>query len=693
MVFPALIRGLCMLRRMPTPRLLPKLDCLFSPVQCVSRLLWWMVPLVVACASPDGQNLQPQLPSAQQEPPLREGCNPLGGDDKEDCFTPFPSSFYVRPDPQDPKKLQVNIPAGVLPRTKKGLALDPTPLNRRDGFSPATPLLAYFPSRIDETTLPGPRSIAESTLPTSHVQLIHYETGGRVPLFAEVDKNASDGERQALLIYPQQRLKEHSRYVVAIFGLRTTDGKPLPPLSGFAAIRDNKLQKGSVRDGLRARFGEIFARLDKQGLPQASLQLAWDFQTASDESITGRLVRMRDAATKFIATSEPMPPSPVTILKVDDKPTAPLLRQVIGTFNVPSYLTDDVSGRLKLGPDGEPVIRGWGSFPFVANIPQCAERTMGPLPVMIFGHGLFGGALDELDSGYQREMANRLCVIQLGTDWLGLAEADLQYTIANVISDFNNLAQLTERLQQAHINFAMLAKLARSGLLGTVRELQLMGRPLLDPRRVFYYGISNGGVQGLTQLALSPDLQTGCLNVPGGFWSHMLWRSADFRMLGGLLAASYPDPLERQLIVALSQVLWDYTDPATYAPHVLGDLLPGNLLPKRVLYQEGLGDAQVPNLATRAMVRTMGLSLLNQPVEAVFGVGQVTGPVASAYVQYDIGQQPRPGDTNIPPDDNKVHEAIRRLEAAKSQLQGFLKEDGAVFDTCGNKPCVFPSMP
>lgn len=169
-----------------------------------------------------------------------------------------------------------------------------------------------------------------------------------------------------------------------------------------------------------------------------------------------------------------------------------------------------------------------------------------------------------------------------------------------------------------------------------------------------------------------------------------MWRSGNFQQLAPLLSASYADPLDRQILLALSQVMWDYSDPATYAPYVVRAPLPGSGGAKQVLYQEGIGDGQVPNLATRMMVRTMGIPLLNQPVDPPWGIPLGNGPLPSAYVQFDVGQTPRPGDDNIPPKGNPVHEAVRRLEAAKQQLQAFLRDGGTAIDTCGGKPCVFP---
>lgn len=641
------------------------------------------------CSGPADLPLGPP-PEQVQEPALALGCNPLGGGAREDCFTPFPSSFYTT---TEGIKTRLAIPAAALvPRGGRGMPLDPTRLNLRDGFSPATPMLAYFPAAIDDRNLPSaarPDVVEASLSESSPVQVLRFDTGERVPILVELDKNAAEGDRQALVVYPQIRLQPKTRYVVAIAGLLDKSGQKVAPLAGFAAIRDGKLAPGSIRAAQKERFAEIFTLLERKGLGRSALQLAWDFTTGSDEQTSGRLVRMRDQAWAYKVLG--MPAAPVTVTKVDEKPYDNIARRITATLAVPSFLTDDKTGRLQLGPDGEPVIRGVGQFPLVIHVPTCAATAMGPVPVLVYGHGLFGGAQGEMNSSYQREIINRLCMIQVGSDWIGLAAADRDYVVASVLSDFNNLVQLTDRLQQAHVNFATLFRLVRQGALEALTELRDGGRLLVDSKRVYYYGISNGGIQGLTALALSPDLSRAALTVPGGFWSFMMWRSSNFGQLETLIATNYPDALDRQILVALSQSHWDYSDPATYAPHVLRDLLPGSTEPKRVLYQEGVGDAQVPNLATRSVVRTLGLGLLQKPVEPVFGIGQVSARQDSAYVQYDIGQMPRPGATNVPPEkDNAVHGAVRKLEAAKQQLQDFLREGGAVTDTCMNQPCVFP---
>src|SRR5688572_25521346 len=124
---------------------------------------WWLLlgGVALVCSGCSGKNggFEPNgMPLPSIEPPLSAGCNPLGGLKTEDCFTPFPSSYYTTSDARGVSR--VDIPAAVLPASLKGTPLDPAPLNGRDGYSPATPILAYFPSlpikdRIDGSNLPG----------------------------------------------------------------------------------------------------------------------------------------------------------------------------------------------------------------------------------------------------------------------------------------------------------------------------------------------------------------------------------------------------------------------------------------------------------------------------------------------------------------------------------------------------------
>src|SRR3954465_2133972 len=92
--------------------------------------------LLLSCSSPP-------VPKHRVEPPLAKGCNPLGGAADEDCLLPFPSSHFTVEDTTTPTGLRVSLPIALMPRTTDGVRYDVTPQNGRDGWSPATTLLAY----------------------------------------------------------------------------------------------------------------------------------------------------------------------------------------------------------------------------------------------------------------------------------------------------------------------------------------------------------------------------------------------------------------------------------------------------------------------------------------------------------------------------------------------------------------------
>jgi hypothetical protein len=188
-------------------------------------------------------------------------------------------------------------------------------------------------------------------------------------------------------------------------------------------------------------------------------------------------------------------------------------------------------------------------------------------------------------------------------------------------------------------------------------------------------------------MALSRDIVRGVLNVPGSTWNLMMMRSHDFQGLKTFLNSVYPDFLDQQILIAALQSYWDYTDPISFASHVIKDPL-ASTPPKRILVQEAINDAQVPNLATRILVRALGIpgTNLEQPV---YGVDVQPAPLDSAYTQWDVHPLPVPPDVNVPPpSDNGAHEAIRRLDPLIQQLQAFFKPDGRVTQTCSGL-CVF----
>ena len=88
-------------------------------------------------------------------------------------------------------------------------------------------------------------------------------------------------------------------------------------------------------------------------------------------------------------------------------------------------------------------------------------------------------------------------------------------------------------------------------------------------------------------------------------YSLLVTRSVDFDPFGAVLERSYPDRLQRPLLLSLIQTLWDRGEPNGYAWHMTDDPLP-NTPPHKVLQILSFGDHQVANVATEVEARTIG---------------------------------------------------------------------------------------
>jgi hypothetical protein len=515
------------------------------------------------------------------------------------------------------------------------------------------------------------------------VQILPYEGGPRVPLFAELDVNAGPGERQALIIRPQERLAPGRRFIVALVGLRDAAGAPLSP-APFRALRDGAEVPAALAPH-RVRYDEIFARLEAEGVPRASVSLAWDVTIASAATSSGHLVAMRDHALAMADARELGFRVASSRDFADDRHR---LRELQLVLEAPRYLeSDSPSALMRLDADAMPLADGLHEFAVTVVIPRCAEAASGPLPTLVFGHGLFGTGAGSLASGPLVQAAEEMCTILIANDWLGVSTPDVSTIAGTVLMDINKIFLITDRLQQAHVNAQVMTRLYARAIKDDP-AMSVGGRAVTDGAEMYYFGVSNGGIQGGAFLALSPTVERGVLNVPGAAWSLMIFRSTQFNPLFPLLEGLVPDRVHQQLLIAVSQSEWDHTDPLTFAPHLVKDPLPGSGR-KRVILQESIGDAQVPNIATRLLARTIGLSGIGL-VQPVPGVEEVAGPVDSAYTQWDTHASPLPPAGNKPaPDDNGAHNAIQGLPALREQIRLFLRPGGEAVNTCGG-PCDFP---
>ncbi|HLU68988.1 MAG TPA: hypothetical protein VKZ63_22050 [Kofleriaceae bacterium] len=616
-------------------------------------------------------------------PAIPAECNPLGG---ERCILPFPSSVYLVDDPGSPTGVRVDIPPGALPSNQDGAAIDPALYSGRDGFSPAAPILVNIPGGIDPSNLPSWTDYAASLSPDSPTVLIDMETGERVAHFAELDARAPAPEEQALYIRPAALLAGGRRYAVAIrTSLRAPDGGALPVPAGFRALLDGETTDHERLERIRPRHAEVMAALSQHGIEPDDVVVAWDFVTASRASMRADLIAARDAALSLIEAEGDALGFEVTR---DDPPgDERFAREVHGTLDAPLFLADggdfSTEATLLRGPDGLPVADGTYRIPFTAIVPACALEAEAPVPLMVYGHGLLGSA-DQVASGGTRTAAAGLCVVAIGTDLRGMSTDDLP-NVVFALADLNRGPLVFEVLIQGVVNHISLVQMAR-GRMATELFGDGEGGSLIDPDRVFYYGISQGGIFGATIAAYDPVIERAVLQVGAMNYSMMLERSLDWPTYRTVLSGSYRNALDLAILLHLMQWQWDATDPVSVADAMLTGEIPG-VPAKQVLLQMAVADDEVSNLATEYQARSMAIPVLAPTVSTPWGVEAEAGPLSSALVIFDFGLGATIPVSNEPPPDNDVHGRVRKMEATIEMMRAFY-ERGEIVQTCGEDGCT-----
>ena len=496
-------------------------------------------------------------------------------------------------------------------------------------------------------------------------------------------------------------LAEGTRYIVALRRMKDSSGTLITPTADFLAYRDGTPTGAPVKEARRPHMEAIFTTLAAAGVDRSDLYLAWDFTVASERNLTERLLFVRDDGFTRLGTSAPS----FTVTMVENDVDANIFRRVTGTYMVERYVDSTMApARFVLGPDGLPVHQSTPQpASFICIIPRAALPSATdpatPARASIYGHGLLGSN-SEVNAGNVKAMANEHNFVFCATKWIGMADEDIG-NAAGILQDLGKFPSLTDRLQQAMLDQLFLARLMihPAGLVSDPAFQDASGNPVIDTSAVFYDGNSQGGIFGGTVMSVAQDITRGVLGVPGMNYSLLLTRSTDFATYATILYPAYPNELQRPLLLALIQMLWDRSDPNGYAHHMTTDPLP-NTPAHEVLLHEAFGDHQVANVATEIEARTIGASI-HQPaiasgrsyeVTPYYGIPAIPSyPFAgSALIVWDSGAATPPTTNTAPTTGADPHSDPRSSVAARMQKSEFLKAGGAVVDVCSGMPCVAP---
>jgi len=556
----------------------------------------------------------------------------------------------------------IAIPADLLPH-----AGTPVPVDRlswRTGFSPVQTTVLDPERVLDRASLPPPVGTGSDDA----VVLFDLTDLERIPALVETDAWPDNPEVPRLLVRPLRPLPVGHRIAVSVSGeVLGDDGTPLTAPRWFADAQDN--DEASINGGPPGHYAALSDALVDAGLPRPVL--ATDFVVGDGSAPLHAIMDNLTTPTEWEWDLS---------YSTDDGDPLPegTWIQAVGRFTTRNWLEDDAA--FALDASGLPVQQGEVEaelFLFVPDTVKDAEP--GTAPVWIFGHGIFSRPQDYLardgDPSGVIEVARQAGAIVLATNWRGLTRDDIAVA-ASVGNDFGRIPELTDKLAQGVANTAALARMIHEG--------DILDDPILHgratPGLLRYYGISLGGIEGATLMAVEDTVPHGVLHVPGGSWSTMLERSSNWSQFELLMEHGVPSPADRQVLYAASQLFWDVADPALHT---------AALTHRSVLWQGSVGDEQVPNLTTELVAGAAGATLLSptprDSAEIDQGRGPLTGP-ALVWFDPEVAEPPL---TNRPAETSGAHHNPRLWAGQNSQTVRFLDADdpGIVEHFCGEAPC------
>lgn len=602
-----------------------------------------------------------------------EDCDPMV---PQRCGLPFPSDVWTRPDAETITGKRVHFGETTLPfHAHTQQSLDSELFTEFDGFSIGQAPMTYLEGAT-VTGLPSVDDIDLSLTPDSPTVIIDAETGERVPHFAELDLTGDIPEERAFMMRPVVRLKDATRYIVAIRNVVDDSGTPIEPTPVFRALRDESESDDPTVAARRFHYDDLFTRLADAGVDRADLQVAWDFTTSSLENKTDWILHMRDDALAEVGDDGP----DYVIDEIIDDPNEYIARRIIGRMMVPLYLTSDQPrARLVFGDDGMPERNGTGEFAFMVQIPHAATTGTPGTPLQN-GHGLLGD-YDEGDDGWLAQLQEEKNYVLIAVNFVGFAEED-EPVVNEAFLDFSMFRDIFERQHQGLINSLVAMRLIR-GKFADDDAVKFNGVSAIDTSEGYYRGDSQGGIFGHTYMALTTDVTRGLLGEPGGPYNLLLNRSIDFDPFFIVLKAQFDNFIDTQLAIGLAQMFWDRTDPITYCNHITDNLFP-NTPPHDVLIHVAVGDYQVTPLGAHLLAREVGALSVGPAYRPIWGIEETDEPFeGSGIVEFKFPGVPEVPKTNVPPEDLDMdpHDEVRELQVSRDQTDQFLRT-GVVEHVC-----------
>ncbi len=532
-----------------------------------------------------------------------------------------------------------------------------------DGFSPFGAGYLSFAASVDPTTLP--QDAKGSVAPTSTLQLLDVDTGSpevgsRHPIRVLYRDRVGDyylaPHTVSWMPILGMPLRPKTKYaIVATTGLKTADGRAFAPNAPLSQVLDGQGTLG-------AAWAPAIAQLAKAGVAKSSIAHLSVFTTS-------------DPVGELIAASEvvrAMAPPKVTDLAY--KSPAGSYDRYEGHYSgSPNFQADGTGpdatinqgfktngGNFVLGADGKPAVQSTFSLRFLLTVPRasaCPMPTSG-YPIVLYAHGT-GGDWYSFDQDGTADALAQQCIVGMGIDQIfhgarpgapapGDPNAESEESL--LFFNVNNIISARTSPRQAALDEVARARMIATGGLSISASVSHTGAAIqIDPKRIAFFGHSQGGLNGPLFLAVSDDARGGVLSGAGSAISYsLLEKTLPAPSVSGLMEAflsiqpaNQDEWTELHPIVSLVQTLIDATDPIHYYAALTRAPFAGHVV-KSILMTEGVnpdgtGDDYAPPRTIEDGAIVARLPLLNPVVRDVpeltgfDGVAPVSAPLSGNF--------------------------------------------------------------
>jgi len=527
---------------------------------------------------------------------------------------------------------------------------------RLQGFSPSGAVYFRFGMPLDATTLPGNARAtlsAESPLQLVDIDPMSPQRGERVPLQWYVRDTATrywaDNTLAVAPVYGYP-LRPSTRYaLVATDALRGTGGQRLQRDTDLEAVLSPSGGDDAVT-AARVLYAPALTELEAAGVARTRV-LSVSVFTTDDPS------REFFRAADWLRREGPVP----QLIDIDAGTAGDgfiLFRGHYGpnpVFQSGAAPYNEVgSGDFVPNAEGVPQPQGSEDIRFVLTVPTNRTRPSTGWPIAVYAHGTGGSAMSFVSDRTAAALAAQ-GVATLGFDQIFHGErATPGSSPDTAFFNFNNPSAGRTNNRQAALDLVQCGRFVRALTFvvpwesGPVTER-------FDPTQVFFFGHSQGGLNGplwlaaegtpraavlsgaAGVLALSIVLKTEPVNIPQTITSVL-------QLQRGELVALHP-------LATLIQTLADPSDPINYARYIVREPRMGER-PKHIFMTQGFVDRYSPPAAIAALALATGLPLTAPvtqpepgwdllglspsalPLRGNFGMAPMTPPTTASWMQF-----------------------------------------------------------